>query len=226
MEAPDELTPDLARARWEAAYRRFETPEQEIGKFLRRYRAFGVDRWDRQLAILELFCGRGNGLVALERLGFRRVHGLDLSSELLALHRGAARRTRGDARSLPFRDASYDVVVVQGGLHHLTSMDDLEAVLGEVRRVLTPAGRFVIVEPWLTPFLRGVHAACRLAPLRRLSGRVDALATMIELERTTYDHWLGSPDAILRAIESTFAIAFRRVASGKLMLIGCPAHRS
>jgi len=55
---------------WESAYLRFSTPEQERRKFHRRYRQLGVTEWPRDLEILEIFAGRGNGLVALSELGF------------------------------------------------------------------------------------------------------------------------------------------------------------
>ena len=57
---------------WEAAYLRFETPEQEIQKFLKRLRKLGAGEWPSGAKIVELFCGRGNGLHALERLCRRR----------------------------------------------------------------------------------------------------------------------------------------------------------
>ena len=64
---------------WEAAYERFETPEEEIEKFMRRLRGFGLDRQPSDMRIVELFCGRGGGLVALERLGLTNIEGVDLS---------------------------------------------------------------------------------------------------------------------------------------------------
>ena len=76
---------------WEAAYLRFETPEQEIQKFMKRLRKLGADDWPRDCEIVELFCGRGNGLHALERMGFRRLEGVDLSPRLLAQYRGKAK---------------------------------------------------------------------------------------------------------------------------------------
>jgi hypothetical protein len=69
---------------WEAAYLSFETPEEEIRKFIRRLRRLGAERLPRQAEVLELFCGRGNGLRALERLGFNRLEGVDLSISLLS----------------------------------------------------------------------------------------------------------------------------------------------
>ena len=53
---------------WEENYARFETPEQEIRKFTRRFRQVGAGKWSSDSRILDLFCGRGNALKALERL--------------------------------------------------------------------------------------------------------------------------------------------------------------
>src|SRR5215470_6701148 len=73
---------------WEAAYSRFETPEQEIRKFRRRLIKLGAADWPREAEILDLFCGRGGGLETLTGLGFRRVEGADLSPRLLAQYKG------------------------------------------------------------------------------------------------------------------------------------------
>jgi hypothetical protein len=67
---------------WEAEYLRFETQEEEIRKFTERLRRLGVGGWPRETKIVELFCGRGNGLHALARLGFRNLEGVDLSPRL------------------------------------------------------------------------------------------------------------------------------------------------
>ena len=139
---------------WEAAYLRFETPEQEIRKFIGRLENLGAREWPRDAEIVELFCGRGNGLHALERLGFSHIEGVDLSPRLLAQYRGAATCSEGDCRNLSFPDQSKDVLIVQGGLHHLPVLpDDLEQTIAEMHRVLKQNGRVMVVEPWRTPFL-------------------------------------------------------------------------
>ena len=208
---------------WEAAYRRFESPEEETEKFRRRLIAVGAQRWPRDAEIAELFCGRGSGLKALASLGFESLRGVDLSEDLLASYEGPARLYLGDCRDIRFPDRSLDVVVVQGGLHHLADpLEDLERTLRGVRRVLRPTGRIVVVEPWLTPFLALVHRFCTAGVARRLWGKLDALAAMIEYERETYFHWLSQPEAILARLRAQFAPEREHVAWGKLTFVGTP----
>lgn len=208
---------------WEAAYLRFETPEEEIRKFTKRLRRLGVSEWPRETKVVELFCGRGNGLHALERLGFRNIEGVDMSPRLLAEYRGEARCYTADCRELPFADNSRDAAIVQGGLHHLPVLpDDLERVLAEVRRVLRPDGRLVLVEPWLTPFLRFTHLVAENALARRLSAKLDALATMIDHERETYENWLGRPREISQMVRRFFQREHESFAWGKWNFVGRP----
>jgi ubiquinone/menaquinone biosynthesis C-methylase UbiE len=228
---PDSATPResfsapgcVAEDPWEAAYLRFETPEQEIRKFTERLRKLGAARWPHDAEIVELFCGRGNGLHALGRLGFRRLEGVDLSAHLLAQYRGDAKCTVADCRKLPFADGSKDVLIVQGGLHHLPAFPgDLDKTLQEMRRVLRKNGRLVLVEPWRTPFLIVAHLACGNGAARRLSKKVDALATMIQYERRTYEQWLSQPDTILKLVRNYFVTKEQRISWGKWSFVGAP----
>jgi SAM-dependent methyltransferase len=100
------------------------------------------------LAVLDLACGDG---FLLERLAARRQPGLallgvDLSAEDLRIAEArlgpaaALRRERAQAMSLP--DASVDVVLCHMAL---MLMDDVEAVVASIRRVLRPGGTFSAV---------------------------------------------------------------------------------
>ncbi|MBN9682352.1 MULTISPECIES: class I SAM-dependent methyltransferase [unclassified Corallococcus] len=102
----------------------------------------------RPLAVLDLACGDGYLLELLARRKQPGLYllGLDMSEHELVAARtrlnGAATLFQGRAQSLPFGDASVDVV-----LSHLALMlmDDVETVLAELRRVLKPGGRVSIV---------------------------------------------------------------------------------
>ena len=219
--------PPIASSReldaWERAYVRFQSPAEEVRKFRRRLIAAGALEWPRNLQIVEICSGRGGGLRALRSLGFTNIEGLDLSRALAATYRGPGTILIGDCRCLPFPDRSRDVLVVQGGLHHLAELPrDLERTLSEAVRVLREGGRFVMVEPWQTPFLRLAHATCRSSIARKLSSRVDALAAMIDLERPTYEQWLSRPDEILDIVRSHLAVESLKTRWGKLLVVARP----
>jgi SAM-dependent methyltransferase len=104
----------------------------------------------RGARVLDL--GGGSGWVSelLLRYGLRPVT-LDVSASLLRL--AAARFERASLRgqvvgadmtALPFASACFEAAVVVDALHHV---EDLEAVLQEVRRVVVPGGPFVVAEP-------------------------------------------------------------------------------
>jgi SAM-dependent methyltransferase len=230
MSLPRDLSGADARARevhtpaqdpWEVAYLRFETPEQEIRKFVARLRRLRASTWPKDTRIVELFCGRGNGLYALERLGFRDLEGVDLSARLVAEYHGRAKCQVADCRRLPLANASKDAVIVQGGLHHLLSLPtDLDEVFEEIRRVLTSEGRVLFVEPWLTPFLMFVHLLAEYSISRRMSPRLDALATMIDYERHSYEQWLSQPEEVVNLARKYFVPLHESFAWGKWNFVG------
>jgi ubiquinone/menaquinone biosynthesis C-methylase UbiE len=213
--------PQAEASVWEQAYLRFESPQQEIRKFQRRLIRLGADQWAKDSQIVELFCGRGNGLRALHWLGFSNVQGIDLSPCLASRYRGPGQISVGDCRSLPFADQSRDILIVQGGLHHLVELPaDLDQTLAEAARVLRAGGRFVAVEPWLTPFLRLVHFVSEQSIVRATSGKLDALATMIENERETYEQWLNNSALVLRSLQKHFDMEIQTIGWGKLNFVG------
>jgi ubiquinone/menaquinone biosynthesis C-methylase UbiE len=213
------LTPDP----WEAAYLRFETPDEEIQKFIVRLNRLGAREWPREAEIVELFCGRGNGLIALERLGFTRIEGVDLSPRLIAQFKGSAKCTVADCRKLPFADRSKDVLIVQGGLHHLPDLpDDLDQTFSEMQRVLRKGGRVMFVEPWRTPFLTFVHFVSEIPLVRRNSVKMDAFATMTEHEIRTYTQWLSLPELIKNVARAHFVPVHESFAWGKWNFVGTP----
>lgn len=211
-----------AESAWELAYQRFETPEQERRKFIRRLRSLGVDRWDRRASVLEICSGRGNGLVAWRQLGFRNVTGVDLSPALVEASELRRSCIVGDARWLPIRTASRDVAIVQGGLHHLPHLDDVGTALAEIHRVLKPDGRVIIIEPSLTPFLRVVHFVSERSLARAMSRKLDAFAAMTDEERPTYERWLTRGEPSVEALTARFERILLRRRWGKVVFLGRP----
>ncbi|CRK55248.1 Phosphatidylethanolamine N-methyltransferase [Alloactinosynnema sp. L-07] len=76
--------------------------------------------------------------------------GIDLSEDMLAIARGRAAGLgrpvtllQGNAHALPFDDAAFDTVVCTFGL---CAIPDIDAAVKEMRRVLRPGGRLVLVD--------------------------------------------------------------------------------
>ena len=198
---------------WEAAYKRFETSEEEIAKFIARFKKFGFESLPKDARINDIFCGRGNALVALQRMGFTNLEGTDLSETLLKEYTGNAQLHLADCLSMPFDDDSYDIVIVQGGLHHLPDLPKhLDQCLAEVSRILKPDGTFYVIEPWRTPFLTFAHFVTELSIMRKLYAKGDALAVMTARERVTYENWLSRPDELLSVFNQHFAAKQQRAA--------------
>lgn len=90
--------------------------------------------------ILDLGCGDGQ-LTELIAASGAVVTGIDASPEMVAAARARGLAAeQGSAESLPCADQSFDAVFSNAVLHWVRGQD---AMMGEVRRVLRPGGRFV-----------------------------------------------------------------------------------
>lgn len=104
---------------------------------------------NQNLDVLDIGCGPGGNLLFLERFGF--VTGLDISKEALRLARDKnfKKLVQGSAETLPFPDASFNVVSILDVLEHV---NDDEGTLGEIARVLKKDGVLLLTVPahrWL-----------------------------------------------------------------------------
>ncbi len=100
--------------------------------------------------VLDLACGTGDLLIALEKAAGRRLIGSDFCHPMLTGARTKLERRRlrsalveSDALALPFRDASLDLITIAFGFRNLANY---RAGLGEMRRVLRPGGALAILE--------------------------------------------------------------------------------
>jgi len=143
-----------------------------------RLSSLGMDRSWRKAAVraaalkpggrvLDLCAGTGDLTMALAREGVAaEAVGSDFVPEMLAVAEKKAARHAGktmvsfcqaDAQDLPFDDSSFDAVTVAFGVRNLP---DRAANFREVKRVLRPGGRYVVLEfsrPPSAPFRALYH---------------------------------------------------------------------
>jgi demethylmenaquinone methyltransferase/2-methoxy-6-polyprenyl-1,4-benzoquinol methylase len=100
--------------------------------------------------VLDICCGTGDLLMALERDRGSACFGSDFCHPMLTAANAKLRKVHGrsqifesDALRLPVRDASLDLITVAFGFRNLTNYD---AGLVEMRRVLRPGGMAAILE--------------------------------------------------------------------------------
>src|SRR5437870_4756852 len=126
--------------------------------------SFQIDRWWRRhtvrrvrevlrrpgACVLDLCCGTGDLMAALERARGAGVLGSDFCHPMLMAARDKIARRglrsrvfEADALALPLRDGSLDLVTVAFGFRNLANY---ERGLREMRRVLRPGGMAAILE--------------------------------------------------------------------------------
>jgi ubiquinone/menaquinone biosynthesis C-methylase UbiE len=105
-------------------------------------------------SVLDVGCGTGSlAIAAKHRVGSTgKVFGIDPSPEMIARAGSTARKAGAEvsfqnavAEALPFEDAQFDVVLSTLMLHHLPR-PVRQQFAGEVRRVLAPGGRLLVVD--------------------------------------------------------------------------------
>jgi ubiquinone/menaquinone biosynthesis C-methylase UbiE len=111
-------------------------------------------RLDAGERVLDVGCGTGTlAIAAKRRVGpTGTVHGVDASPEMIARASRKARKAGIEvgfenalAQALPFPDAHFDAVLNTLMLHHLPA-DARRACAREMRRVLKPSGRVLVVD--------------------------------------------------------------------------------
>lgn len=164
-----------------------------------RRRAVKLARITPDDVVLDVACGTGDFSRAFAAAGASRVVGCDFAHDMIAL---AARRdeegqrTNRDSRSirrsihwceadalrLPFASETFSVVSCAFGVRNFAS---LETGLGEMRRVLTPGGRLVILE-----FTRPGNPLFRRLYETYANRIMPAAATLVSGDRSGAYHYL------------------------------------
>jgi ubiquinone/menaquinone biosynthesis C-methylase UbiE len=128
-------------------------PESAVESFAGVANPWQLGRLTHGEHVLDLGSGAGaDSLVASQMVGAHgSVTGIDMTPQMLAKARAAAAEmgatnvefVEAEAERLPFRDASFDVVISNGVIDLIP---DKDAVFAELFRVLIPGGRMQIAD--------------------------------------------------------------------------------
>jgi ubiquinone/menaquinone biosynthesis methyltransferase len=186
--------------------------------------SYGQDaRWKKRLVslanvkqgerALDLASGTGDIAFGVAARG-AKTFGLDITHRMMQLaqaktREATARRSlsgggfiTGDMASLPFTNASFDLVTTGYGLRNVP---DLNAAIDEIARVLKPGGRLLSLD-----FNRPEHYLVRAAYLSYLTVVGSALGWMLHRDPDTYRYIPAS----IRRYPGARAVAGRLAARG------------
>jgi demethylmenaquinone methyltransferase / 2-methoxy-6-polyprenyl-1,4-benzoquinol methylase len=141
------LSPDGVRAMFDRIAPVYDAMNRAItmgldGRWRRLAAASVVQPGDR---VLDAACGTGDLAIAAREAG-GQVTGLDFSGRMLERARrksDAIAWVQGDVLALPFEDASFDAATIGFGIRNV---EDLDAGLSELARVVRPGGRLAVLE--------------------------------------------------------------------------------
>ena len=188
--------------------------------FLNRFLSGGVDLYWRKRAIRELrglanadildvATGTGDMAILMARyLADARITGVDISEGMLEIGRQKLERMQlgnritlqpGDSEALPFPNDRFDAITVAFGVRNF---ENLENGLQEMKRVLKPDGKLVVLEfsQPRTPGIRQLYKAY----MRQIAPRIAGIAASDrEAYRYLNDSVLAFPEGerLIRILE-------------------------
>ena len=141
--------PDAVREMFDGIAPRYDLANHLLScgcDFVWRKRAAEIVAGWNPSAIVDLATGTGDLALALAKaLPRSEIVGADFSEEMLAVAKakGVRRVVTADALALPFADRSFDCLTIAFGLRNI---EDWNAALREMARVLTTNGNLLVME--------------------------------------------------------------------------------
>jgi demethylmenaquinone methyltransferase/2-methoxy-6-polyprenyl-1,4-benzoquinol methylase len=196
----------------------------------KRWRARTVDRVAHILArpdarVLDLCCGTGDVLLALEKRGGKPVLGSDFCHPMLVeANRKIAAQHRGtplfeaDALALPLADNSLDLITVAFGFRNLANY---RAGMQEMLRVLKPGGVAAVLEfsqPTNKPFA-ALYGFFSTHVLPRVGGMISGSQEAYSYLPESIGKFPGADDLAAQMRRAGFShVEFERMVGGAVAL--------
>jgi ubiquinone/menaquinone biosynthesis C-methylase UbiE len=177
--------------KWESAYqqRRAELLRSNEKAYFIRLKRLGIMELPKDFKILDLGCGDGFIMGLLQKTGYKNVIGFDLAEKLVKKNPFRKRVFVANCLKLPTSPKSFNVVLINGVLHHLKDVEQMEICLKEIKRVLVPGGYFMFCEP-LNTLLRRISLRLLFSPLAQCFEYSRYKKAMLEEEIEEYTYWL------------------------------------
>jgi demethylmenaquinone methyltransferase / 2-methoxy-6-polyprenyl-1,4-benzoquinol methylase len=158
---------------------------------------------------LDVATGTGDLALDLLAAGAQSVTGIDFAPQMIVAAKDKVSAGQpvtfmvGDAMHLPFADDQFDACTVSFGLRN---MENYQAALTEMTRVLRPGGRFVCLE--LTPYRKPVLGRAFAVYFSRI---VPLVGGLLSGDREAYSYLPASVDGF----PDTSALAGMMVEAGQ-----------
>lgn len=185
--------------------RRYET---KYGKLFKRLHHYYITKLlesiDKKFSLLEVACGTGHTSQLLANLGFDFI-ACDLTPQMMAQAREKIEKTENrrvdfietNAMSLPFSDASFDLLVSTRFLH-LFPLSKQKIILQEMIRVLKPGGKILVdFDNWSSRWIMMIPFAIyniirykRLAPYS-IYNRINQTSNLFQELGVTVNNIIG-----------------------------------
>jgi ubiquinone/menaquinone biosynthesis C-methylase UbiE len=182
--------------------------DSKFGKIRERETYLDKIDWNGHERVLDVGCGLGLFLIgAAKRLSTGRAVGIDKwqQEDLSGNNREGTLRNAtiegvadkvdvhtGDARKLPFPDASFDVVLSSMALHNIYNAGERQIALREIARVLAPGGRVLIVDIRHTSTYAATLRDAGLRDARSVEGVFSYLLRLITFGSMGWGYVIGS----------------------------------
>lgn len=167
-------------------------------------------------SLLDIGTGPGDFPIRIRRSSHRgRITGIDESPGMVAKAKSAnadVEFLHANAQSLPFPDASFDIVTARHMFYHVS---DIPRALREARRVLRPAGRFLAVTNISNNFAEYREALHEAADT--LKGRIADILRITVPASLVFNELNGPPmiEAVFGNVSTTFVQSALRFESAE-----------
>ncbi len=163
----------------------------------RRLQFFKIKRKEK---ILDLGCGDGLNLNLLYKSGVKNLYGVDISSDLIISARKLTPNAKfylASGEKLPFKDNSFDIVLVDSVFHHFMQY---EKVLNEINRVLKRGGNLCFIEPHRSIFRLFYDYVSSLS-ISRYIPVLKKRSLSYMGEKKFMRHWLNTEDRFYEILD-------------------------